>query len=194
MSDDCTIVTSLIVTPESDETDEQKKRANIVQCFKVYLVLDFGGGDKVLNLSNLYLMNSSESFSQTNLNFSIKLPKRNLTDFEFWTEFCSTTVGLSTNAVSADGKYTYIYLYIYDGKNDEEPNDTFFILTECYRCILATSNQLNRFERMEFQIVATIHFPDLDETPENQEIIKELRELNNYVRDKEDSDYGPDDY
>lgn len=193
MSDDYTIVKSLIMTPDSDETEEQKKRVDFIQCFKVYLVLDFGRGRKVLNLSNLYLMNSSESFSRTNLNFSIKLPKGNLTDFDFSTECCYTTVGLDTTTVSADGKSTNIYLYIYDGKNDEAHDDPFFILTECDRCILATSNQLDRFQGIGFQIVATIYVcPYSDETPEIQKFIRELQESNKYVRDPYDSDYGSD--
>lgn len=193
MSDDYTIVKSLIMTPDSDETEEQKKRVDFIQCFKVYLVLDFGRGRKVLNLSNLYLMNSSESFSRTNLNFSIKLPKGNLTDFDFSTECCYTTVGLDTTTVSADGKSTNIYLYIYDGKNDEAHDDPFFILTECDRCILATSNQLDRFQGIGFQIVATIYVcPYLDETPEIQKFIKKLRKSNKYVKDQYGSDDGSD--
>lgn len=190
MIDDYTIVKSLIMTPDSDETEEQKKRADFIQCFKVYLVLDFVGGHKVLNSSNLYLMNSSESFSSTNLNFSIKLPEGNLTDFDLWTE-CGTTVCLSTDAVSADGKSTYIYLYIYNGKTDD--TDSIFLLNECERYILATSEQLDRFQMIGFKIIATIYVcPDLDKTPEIQKIINELRKLNEYVKDQYDSDYGSD--
>jgi hypothetical protein len=195
MSDDYTIVKSLIVTPDSDETEEQKKIADFIQCFKVYLVLDIGGGRKVLNLSNLYLMNSSESFSRTNLNFSIKLPEGNLTDFDIWTE--CTTVGLGTN-VSVDGKSTNVYLYIYDGKKDEWDDVPIFLLTDIDRSILATSDsQLSRAESNHFDIVATIYVcpgkdEDDDDFPEIQNFIEALLESNKYNPDQDDSDYGSD--
>lgn len=72
-----------------------------------------------------------------------------------------------------------------------------FSLNKCERCILATSDQLDQFKIIGFQIVATIYvspFKDDDDFPEIQEFIKVmLEELNMYVRNhEEDSDCGSD--
>jgi hypothetical protein len=182
-----TIVKSLIETPEHDETEEQSV---FIQCFKVLLVLDIGGGSKVFYSSNLYLTDHPESFSRTNINFSIKLPEKNLTNFDISIE-CNTIVILGFTLLF-DGKSTYVYLYIYDEKNEEAHDDPIFILTECDRCILATSDQLRRFQR--FKIVATMYVCpfDLEEKPVIELFNEELLGLNKYRPSQLDSDCGSD--
>jgi len=90
-------------------------------------------------------------------------------------------------------------IYIYDGKTDALDDyyaSPIFILNECERCILATSDQLDRFQRIGFEIVATMYvcpFKYHDEFPEIQAFIKALLKLNKYVRNhEEDSDCGSD--
>ena len=76
--------------------------------------------------------------------------------------------------------------------------DSIFLLNECEKCILATSDQLSRFQQMGFESVATISvcpFKDHDDFPEIQEFIKVmLEELNKYHRCRDDnySDPGSD--
>jgi len=97
------------------------------------------------------------------------------------------------------GKSTEFQIYIFDGKSGllDDDTDSIFLLNKCERCILATSDQLDRFQDIGFQIVATIYvspFKDDDDFPEIQEFIKVmLEELNKYVRNhEEDSDCGSD--
>jgi hypothetical protein len=183
------IVKSLIVKPDSDETEEPSV---FIQCFKVYLVLDIGGGSKVFNSSNLYLTDRPKSFSRTNINFSIKLPEKNLTEFDISIE-CSTIVNLDITLLS-DGKFTYVHIYIYDGKNEEAHDDPIFILKELDRCILARIDQLERFQRIHFNIVATMYVcsHSLEEKPEINDFIKELLVLNKHRRSQLDSDGDSD--
>jgi hypothetical protein len=73
--------------------------------------------------------------------------------------------------------------------------DSIFLLNNLERCILATSDQLNRFQQIGFESVATIsvcQWEDHDEFPEIQAFIEELLKLNEYPRSREDSDYGSD--
>lgn len=184
------IVKSFIETPKHDETGE---KLDFIQCFNIFLVLDIGGRSKVFNSSNLYLTDHPKSFSRTNINFSIKLPEKNLTEFDISIE-CSTIINLNITLLF-DGKSTYVHLYIYDGKNEEAHDDPIFILKECDRCILATSDQLRRFRGMRFEIVATMYVCpfDLEEKPEINDFIEELLVLNKYHRcHQNDSDYGSD--
>jgi len=103
-----------------------------------------------------------------------------------------------TMTLNSEGNSLELPIYIYDRKTDKtDDTDSIFLLNECERCILATSDQLDRFQTIGFQIVATIYvcpFEDHDDFPEIQEFIKVmLKELNMYVRNhKEDSDCGSD--
>jgi hypothetical protein len=77
-------------------------------------------------------------------------------------------------------------IYIYDGKSNVLDDESYpiFLLNECERCILTTSDQLERFQMIGFDIVATISvFPseDHDDLPEIQQFIEALLELNKYV-------------
>jgi hypothetical protein len=89
-------------------------------------------------------------------------------------------------------------IYIYDGKSNvlDDGPDSIFLLKDCERCILTTSNQLKRFQMIGFEIVATMYvcpFEYHDDLPEIQPFIKDLLKLNKYVRNHaEDSDCGSD--
>jgi hypothetical protein len=91
-------------------------------------------------------------------------------------------------------------IYIYDEKTDALDDyyaSPIFLLNECERCILATSDQLERFQRIHFDIVATMYvcpIEDHDDFPEIQKFIKVmLEELNKYHRcHQDDSDDGSD--
>jgi hypothetical protein len=83
----------------------------------------------------------------------------------------------------------YIDFRVNDG------SDSIFLLNNLERCILATSDQLHRFQQIGFESVATIsvcQWEDHDEFPEIQAFIEELLKLNEYHRSREDSDYGSD--
>jgi len=102
-----------------------------------------------------------------------------------------------TMTLNSEGNSLELPIYIYDGKTDKtDDTDLIFLLNECDRCILATSDQLDRFQRIHFDIVATIYvcpFEDHDDFPEIQEFIKVmLEELNKYHRSRWDSDCGSD--
>jgi hypothetical protein len=102
-----------------------------------------------------------------------------------------------TMTLNSEGNSLELPIYIYDGKTDEtDDTDSIFLLNEDKRCILATSNQLNRFLKIGFEIVATISvfpFEYHDEFPQIQEFIKVmLEELNKYHRCRWDSDDGSD--
>jgi hypothetical protein len=82
-------------------------------------------------------------------------------------------------------------IYIYHGKTDALDDyyaSPIFLLNKCERCILSTSDQLDRFQMIGFEIVATMYV-----CPEIQAFIKALLKLNKYVRNHaEDSDCGSD--
>jgi hypothetical protein len=101
--------------------------------------------------------------------------------------------------LSLTGKSTEFPIYIYDEKTDALDDyyaSPIFLLNECERCILATSDQLDRFQMIGFEIVGTMYvcpFKDDDDFPEIQEFIKiMLEELNKYHRCRWDSDCGSD--
>jgi len=102
-----------------------------------------------------------------------------------------------TMTLNSEGNSLELPIYIYDRKTDKtDDTDSIFLLNECERCILATSDQLDRFQPIGFQIVATIYvcpFEDHDDFPEIKEFIKVmLKELNKYHRSRLDSDCGSD--
>jgi hypothetical protein len=79
---------------------------------------------------------------------------------------------------------TQFQIYIYVGKSNERDDEAcpIFILKKCERCILATSDQLDRFQIIGFQIVGTMYIPshDHEKKSEIQTMMKELLKLNEY--------------
>jgi len=155
------------------------------------LVLDEGCWKKV-ELFEICLFRDDEClFSKMREKF-FRLPP-NITKIEIDVDSNSVTLYLKEKSIEFP-------IYIYYGKTDALDDyyaSPIFLLNECDRCILATSDQLDRFQDIGFQIVATIYvspFKDDDDFPEIQEFIKVmLEELNKYVRNhEEDSDCGSD--
>ena len=104
-----------------------------------------------------------------------------------------------TMTLNSEGNSLELPIYIYNGKTDALDDyyaSPIFLLNECERCILATSDQLDRFQMIGFQIVGTVYvcpFEDNDDFPEIKEFIKVmLEELNKYHRCRWDSDCGSD--
>jgi len=105
------------------------------------------------------------------------------------------------NCIGIDGKLdgmenpSQFYIY-YDGKTDKHDDlQPIYLLKEGDRCILAKSHQLDRFQRIGFEIVATIYIRPYDEDedrPEIPDFIRDLLELNDYDRCQNDSDPGSD--
>lgn len=176
MSDD-TIVESSFETFIPDgavKTDE----LGIIQCLNGFLA--FGGNNIVICSLNLYLVDDPESFSQTNINFSIKLPE--ISDFGISVD--GSTVMMSIRLLGE--KSTHFYLHIYDKKNDEEDDDEedddqIFILPNFNRCILAKKDQLEQFESLGFQIKAIIIIDCNEDCDDDvQRFMQDLLELNKY--------------
>jgi hypothetical protein len=103
--------------------------------------------------------------------------------------------------LSLTGKSTEFPIYIYDEKTDALDDyhaSPIFLLNECERCILSTSDhdQLERFQQIGFNIVVTMYVCPFEEDhgdlPEIQAFIKDLLELNKYHRSQWDSDCGSD--
>jgi len=158
---DGTIVQSSFETVKTDEL-------GTIQCLNVFLA--FGGNNIVIRSLNLYLVDDPESLSQTNINFSIKLPV--ISDFGISAK--GSTVMMS---ILLGEKSTHFYLHIYDKKNDEEDDDRFFILHNFNRCIIAKNDELELFESLGFQIKAII---DCDEDCDDdvKRFMEDLLKLN----------------
>jgi hypothetical protein len=115
----------------------------------------------------------------------------NITEIEIDCDSNSVTLCLKGESIEFP-------IYIYDEKTnalDDYYASPIFLLNECERCILSTSDQLERFQRIHFEIVATIYvcpFEDDQDLPEIKEFIKALLELNKYHRSQWDSDCGSD--
>jgi hypothetical protein len=115
----------------------------------------------------------------------------NITEIEIDVDSNSVTLCLKENSIEFS-------IYIYYGKTDALDDyyaSPIFLLNECERCILSTSDQLERFQRIHFDIVGTMYvcpFEDHDDLPEIQAFIKALLELNKYHRSQWDSDCGSD--
>ena len=105
------------------------------------------------------------------------------------------------NCIGIDGKLngmenpSQLYIY-YDGKTDKHDDlQQIYLLKEGDRCILAKSHQLDRFQTIEFETVATIYIRPYDEDedrPEIPDFISSLLALNKYDRCQYDSDPGSD--
>ncbi len=86
---------------------------------------------------------------------------------------------------------------IYIDFREDDDTDSIFLLNNFERCILATHEQLDRFQKVGFESVATISvhpWEDHDDFPEIQEFIRiMLEKLNKYhTCHQDDSDDGSD--
>jgi hypothetical protein len=96
-------------------------------------------------------------------------------------------------------KSTEFTIYIFNRQTIALDDDAspIFLLKDFEKCFLATSNQVDQFQGIEFEIVGTIYvcpFKDDNDTPEIQEFIRTmLEELNKYQKCRWDSDGGSDD-
>jgi hypothetical protein len=176
-----------ISEPESSsfriiEDDENER---LIAC----LVLDETSWKKV-ELFKICLFRDDEClFTKTRENF-FRLPP-NITGIEISLEDGYIILTMTLNS---EGNSLELPIYIYNGKTDD--TDSIFLLNNFERCILATHEQLNRFQKIGFESVATISvhpWEDHDELPEIKEFIKVmLEELNKYHRSQWDSDRGSD--
>jgi len=160
---------------------------------RVCLVSDEGCWKKVELFEICLLNNDDECLFTRWKKIFFRLPP-NITGIEIDWENDYVVLTMTLNS---EGNSLELPIYIYDGKTDKtDDTDLIFLLNECDRCILATSDQLDRFQRIHFDIVATIYvcpFEDHDDFPEIQEFIKVmLEELNKYHRSRWDSDCGSD--
>ena len=163
--------------------DERNER------LKACLVVDETCWKKVELFEICLLRDDKCLFTKTRENF-FRLPP-NITGIEIIWENDYVVLTMTLNS---EGNSLELPIYIYNGKTDD--TDSIFLLNECERCILATSDQLDRFQMIGFEIVATISvfpFEYHDEFPQIQEFIKVmLEELNKYHRCRWDSDPGSD--
>jgi hypothetical protein len=157
------------------------------------LVLDETSWKKV-ELFEINLFRDDEClFTKTRENF-FRLPP-NITGIEIDWE---NDIVVLTMTLNSEGNSLELPIYIYNGKIDEtDDTDSIFLFKECERCILATSDQLGRFQQIGFKSVATISvhpWEDHDDFPEIQEFIRiMLEKLNKYhTCHQDDSDDGSD--
>lgn len=162
------------------------------ECLRACLVFDETSWKKV-ELVEICLLNNDDEclFTKCNECF-FRLPP-NITGIEISLEDGYIILTMTLNSTRNSLEFP---IYI-DFRENDEP-DSIFLLNECEKCILATSDQLSRFQQMGFESVATISvcpFEDHDDFPEIQEFIKiMLEELNKYHRCRDDnySDPGSD--
>ena len=155
---------------KTDERGVKTDELGINQCLNVFLA--FGGNNIVFCSLNLYLVDDPVSFSQTEINFFIKLPE--ISDFGISAK--GSTVMMSIRLLGE--KSTHFYLQIYDEEDDdEEDDDRIFILHNFNRRILAKKDQLEQFESLGFQIKAII---DCDEDCDDdvKRFMEDLLKLN----------------
>jgi hypothetical protein len=162
------------------------------ECLRACLVLDERCWKKVELFEICLFRDDERLFGKMKENF-FRLPP-NITGIEIIWENDYVVLTMTLNS---EGNSLELPIYIYDRKTDKtDDTDSIFLLNECERCILATSDQLDRFQTIGFQIVATIYvcpFEDHDDFPEIQKFIKVmLEELNKYHRSQWDSDCGSD--
>lgn len=164
---------------------EDKENERLRAC----LVLDEITWKKV-ELFQFNLFRDDECIFSKNNDCFFRLPP-NITGIEINLEVDYTILTMTLNS---EGNSLEFPIYIDYRKVDA--HDSIFILNDCERCILAKSNQLNRFLMIGFEIVATISvfpFEYHDEFPQIQKFIKVmLKELNKYHRCRWDSDCGSD--
>jgi len=158
------------------------------------LVLDETSWKKV-ELFEICLFPDDECIFAKYKNIFVRLPT-NITEIDISLE---EDYIMLTMKLNSEGKSTEFSIYILDGKTDALDDyhaSPIFLLNECERCILATNDQLDRFQTIGFEIVATMYvcpFKDHDDFPEIKEFIRiMLKELNKYHRCRWDSDDGSD--
>jgi hypothetical protein len=178
-----------ISEPESSSfriiEDERNER------LRACLVLDETSWKKV-ELFQINLFRDDEClFTKSRENF-FRLPP-NITGIEISLEdgYVILTMKLISQRCSLN-----FPIYI-DFREDDDDTDSIFLLNNFERCILATNDQLDRFQKIGFESVATISvcpWEDHDYFPEIQEFIRiMLEELNKYhTCHQDDSDDGSD--
>jgi hypothetical protein len=135
-----------------------------------------------------------EHLFYTGVQFSFELPS-SFTVINYNEEhWCGNCIGIDGKL---DGMENPSQLYIYyDGNTDKHDDlQPIYLLKEGDRCILAKNGQLDRFQIIGFEIVATIYISPYDEDEDRPEIldfIRGLLELNKYHRSRWDSDCGSD--
>jgi hypothetical protein len=159
-------------------------------CLRACLVLDEHCWKKV-ELFEINLFPDDECIFIFSKNTFIRLPP-NITEIEINLE--DGYVILTMKLISQHGSLDFS-IYI-DFREDGE-SDSIFLLNNFERCILATRDQLDRFQKIGFEIVATIRvhtWEDHDDFPEIKEFINVmLEELNKYhTCHQDDSDDGSD--
>lgn len=161
------------------------------ECLRACSVLDETCWKKVELFEICLFRDDERLFGKMKENF-FRLPP-NITGIEINWENDYVVLTMTLNS---EGNSLELPIYIYDGKTDKtDDTDSIFLLNECDRCILAKSDQLNRFQRIHFNIVATMYvcpFEDDEDLPEIREFIKALLKLNKYRRCRLDSDCGSD--
>ena len=175
-----------ISEPESSsfriiEDDENER---LIAC----LVLDETSWKKVELFKICLFRDDKCLFTKTRENF-FRLPP-NITGIEISLE--DGYIILTMTLISQHGSLDFP---IYIDFREDDDTDSIFLLNNFERCILATHEQLDRFQMIGFESVATISvhpWEDHDELPEIKEFIRGLLELNKYHRSQWDSDDGSD--
>ena len=144
---------------------------------------------KKVELFEINLFSDDECIFAKYKNIFIRLPP-NITGIEINLED-----GYVILTITLNSKCNSLEFSIYIDFRENDGTDSIFLLNDCERCILTTSEQLRRFQQIGFESVAMISvcpFEDHDEFPEIKEFIKDLLELNKYHRCRWDSDCGSD--
>ena len=144
---------------------------------------------KKVELFEINLFSDDECIFAKYKNIFIRLPP-NITGIEIHLEDGYVILTMTLNS-----KCNSLEFSIYIDFRENDGPDSIFLLNDCERCILTTSEQLHRFQQIGFESVAMISvFPseDHDEFPEIQAFIEELLKLNKYHRSQWDSDCGSD--
>jgi hypothetical protein len=164
---------------------EDEKNERLRAC----LVLDETSWKKV-ELFEINLFRDDECIFTKYKNIFVRLPP-NITGIEIHLEngYVILTMKLISQRCSLN-------FPIYIDFREDDDTDSIFLLNNFERCILATNDQLDRFQKIGFESVATISvhpWEDHDDFPEIQEFIRiMLEELNKYHRCRWDSDCGSD--
>ena len=158
------------------------------ECLRACLILNETRCKKV-ELFEINLFRDDEClFTKTRENF-FRLPP-NITGIEIHLE--DGYVILTMNLISQRCSLNFP---IYIDFREDDDTDSIFLLNNLETCILATNDQLDRFQKIGFESVATISvhpWKDHDELPEIKEFIGDLLGLNKYRRSQWDSDDGSD--
>jgi mRNA-degrading endonuclease HigB of HigAB toxin-antitoxin module len=144
---------------------------------------------KKVELFEINLFSDDEFIFAKYKNIFIRLPP-NITGIEIHLEDGYVILTMTLNS-----KCNSLEFSIYIDFRENDGPDSIFLLNDCERCILTTSEQLRRFQQIGFESVAMISvcpFEDHGDLPEIQAFIKALLELNKHHRSQWDSDGGSD--